>query len=502
VGHLAAVAVAAAIAARVELDIAVPTLRGAACVPGLGSAAGLGEGWARVSGGPNGVRFEGAGGAVVELGGPGWQPRRAVPLGAGHTVAIEDQDPYRNCYDYRPLPHLGEAQARHFGKLLQDAWLLIERDHPRHAVAIRHGVRSIVPLTTPESGIMISAASRNACGSIAMSLPDDAADLALLLIHEHMHAKLGGLLDLVDLHEPSARPAYYAPWRLDPRPVGALLQGVYAHAGVTDYWRRRRASSDADTARAEAQFAYWGEMNRLATKELIGSGELTADGRYFVTLLGNTLDGWAAEPVDEDTAFHTHLFVLGQTVRWRLLNWRPTDAETERFLSFAGRCDNSSKERSGGGADGCSGGAGPTPDDWADWDALAATGAVIGDAQGRPADAAGILAGLQRWLEGRIAPAEPSGHNTDAAGAMLLRHDPDGALRACLARLDHDGADDDAWVGLAISRAWIARRAGRDDPIVGQLEKRPDACRAFVLKLQSRGFRDSATELVQRLPCR
>ena len=85
---------------------------------------------------------------------------------------------------------------------------------------------------------------------------------------------------------------------------------------------------------------------------------------------------------------------------------------------------------------------------------------------------------------------------------MLLRHDPDGALRACLARLDHDGADDDAWVGLAISRAWIARRAGRDDPIVGQLEKRPDACRAFVLKLQSRGFPDSASELVQRLPCR
>jgi len=39
------------------------------------------------------------------------------------------------------------------------------------------------------------------------------------MVHEFQHSKL------------------WAPWRTDPRPLGGLLQGVYAFLGVADTWR-------------------------------------------------------------------------------------------------------------------------------------------------------------------------------------------------------------------------------------------------------------------------
>ncbi|MER7004358.1 HEXXH motif-containing putative peptide modification protein [Dactylosporangium sp. NPDC000555] len=471
VGHLAAIATAAALAAGVAFDVEVPTRFGVVAVPGLGEAVGLGDGPARAAGDAGGARFEGAHGAVVRIDGPGWRPRRVVALAGGHALAIEDQDPYRDCYGYRPLPYLGEAEADHLAKLLQDAWLLIERDHPAHAAAMRAGLGSVVPVS--HGGMMVSSASRHAYGSIAMSVPDTAADVALLMIHEHLHAKLGGLLDLMDLHSGGGHAVLYAPWRLDPRPAGALLQGVYAHAGVTDYWRCRRRSADGDTARAEAQFVYWGEMNRLAAHSLINSGELTPAGEQFVTVLAGTLDGWAAEEVYEPIAFHARLFVLAQTVRWRLLNWQPDDAEPGLLLDAV---------RAGQRTD-----------------RLGPAGTVPHAAPVRPVDATGILGVLRPWLDGRTDPVEAAAPGPDDAGAMLLRHDPDGADRACVARLDRDGADVDAWLGLAIARAWIGHRERRPDPLAELLERRPDVARAAVLKLQSANSRHAASELVAGL---
>jgi len=31
--------------------------------------------------------------------------------------------------------------------------------------------------------------------------------------------------------------SFYVPWRTDPRPGGGLLQDVYAHLGMTEFWR-------------------------------------------------------------------------------------------------------------------------------------------------------------------------------------------------------------------------------------------------------------------------
>jgi HEXXH motif-containing protein len=62
-------------------------------------------------------------------------------------------------------------------------------------------------------------------------------------VHENQHIKLSVLLDQMPVTHQSITLASgtcrSAPWRLDPRPVIGLLQGIYAYLGVTGFWRRR-----------------------------------------------------------------------------------------------------------------------------------------------------------------------------------------------------------------------------------------------------------------------
>ncbi|WP_426505188.1 HEXXH motif domain-containing protein [Dactylosporangium sp. McL0621] len=467
-GHLNAYAAAAAIAAGLSFGLTVPTVDGAAGIPGLGSATGLGPGPARVVGTASSVLITGAGGTEVALDGPGWRPRRTVVLDGGWHLAIEDLDPYRHCYDWRPLPYLTEARARHLEKLLTDAWRLIRRDHPGHAEGLRHSLRAIVPLATPEGGTLISAASRHTAGAIAASIPDDAADLALLLIHEYMHAKLGALLDLVDLVDrpgPDAAPGFHAPWRLDPRPAPALLQGVYAHAGVTDFWRRRRHDPGADQRRAAAQFAYWRAMNRTAIAALLGSGQLTPAGDRFARALSATLDGWQDEPVASGIAARTRWYMTAQTTRWLLLNAHASTGEIERLTALM---DHGTA-------------AGP----------IAEHGEIrAGTARG-PVDAPGLLGDLRRWLD----PDAPPTAEPHPAGPLLLSGDAAGAEHYCLTSLDADPADDESWIGLAVARTV----AGRADPATRLLRRRPELLRAATLTFFDAGHSAPVTDLLRRL---
>lgn len=48
------------------------------------------------------------------------------------------------------------------------------------------------------------------------------------LVHEFQHIMLGGVLHVAPVHCAVQRQRSYAPWRDDPRPLGGLLQGVYA----------------------------------------------------------------------------------------------------------------------------------------------------------------------------------------------------------------------------------------------------------------------------------
>jgi uncharacterized protein len=160
------------------------------------------------------------------------------------------------------------------------------------------GLSSVTPLTPRPDGTEVSATARQAFGAIGAALPAGAQQLALLLVHEFQHVKLGAVLDMYDLYDETDRRLYYAPWRDDPRPLEGLLQGTYAHIAVTDFWRVRRLLDDGEDAEtAEVEFARWRLQTARAIETLIESDSLTPMGLSFAEGMRETLTPWLKEDV-------------------------------------------------------------------------------------------------------------------------------------------------------------------------------------------------------------
>jgi uncharacterized protein len=149
-----------------------------------------------------------------------------------------------------------------------------------------------MPLSAPAAGREISATARNAFGAVAAAMAADPAALALLLIHEFQHVKLGAMLDLYDLFDPADDRLFDAPWRQDRRPLEGLLQGTYAHVAVTDFWRIRRQAPGPCADAAASRFAHWRVQTAKAIETLDGSGSLTLLGKRFVGAMGSTVSSW------------------------------------------------------------------------------------------------------------------------------------------------------------------------------------------------------------------
>jgi uncharacterized protein len=186
-----------------------------------------------------------------------WQPVRMLHA-PGISVALEDTDPYRDCHRWAAAPRLPDAEFARWQQHFLDAWQLIQREHGPYASALAAGLGTLTPLAAGPEGRDISAAARDAFGAVAVALPADPQTLALLLIHEFQHVKLGAILDLYDLYDPADSRLFPMPWRDDPRPLEGLLQEAYA----------RLARSCADT--------------RTAIDTLADSGSLTPLGKQFV----------------------------------------------------------------------------------------------------------------------------------------------------------------------------------------------------------------------------
>jgi uncharacterized protein len=312
--HLAAIAAAAAIRAGARAEVTVPVSQGHVHLPTLGRL--------RVGEARTGAREPQT--AEISIGGSAfqvrtalgkwdvhlddaepkadWQPVRELRSGR-FAVRLEDTDPYRDCHQWRAAPRLTEDDAARWQQLFEAAWLLIESDYPAYAAGLEAGLSTLMPLVNGPDGRDISSAARQAFGAVGVARPADGETLAQLLIHEFQHVKLGAVMDLFDLYDPTDRRLLYAPWRDDPRPLPALLQGAYAHIGVTDYWRARRQRAEGvDAIAAAEQFARWRALTAEAIETLAGSGALTDFGNRMVARMRATVEPWLDEPVDAAAA--------------------------------------------------------------------------------------------------------------------------------------------------------------------------------------------------------
>ena len=454
---LTAVAAAAATRAGLDFELRIPAPGGRVFLPGVGGVAGLGQARPVARSSSAGIEVIGAD-AKVTQGDEGWRPPHVVVVTGPRPwpLEIEDQDPYRDCFGYQPAEYLSAPAMADLSERMASAWTLIEADHPNHAAVIRASLRSVVPLAAPagvERNVALSASSQLAYGSIAMLVPDDVPTLALLLIHEVQHMTLSGVLDVVDLYHQGGQARHHAPWRLDPRPIGPLLQGTFAHLGVTDFWRahRMRESGHARPM-AEFEFAYWRELTTRAIRALARSGELTPTGERFVQGLAATMDGWWSEPVPEPIAAAAGEVAEADSVLWRFHNQEPAPGSAESLAGAyraRGRCAA-----------------------WAD--------PVIITHQAIPARRRGLAAGIRDSL----VPASPTdqveARTVGSADHAYLTGDLDGAARAYRDRIAVDLNDADAWVGLAMT----LRRKGVE-PAATVLAKRPDLVRALCQRIRT-----------------
>ena len=307
-GYLASIAAAAAIRCGTEAEVDVAVSEGHVYLPTLGRLriGNTENATVNVTGDGTFLVRSGSRCWSVETGGEArdedWEPTRELRVG-DFAVRLEDTDPYRDVHEWPAAARLTDAEAAAWQDQFATAWSLIEAAYPGYAPGLAEGLQAVMPLANDVPGREISATATEAYGAVAAARPATGDKLALLIIHEFQHVKLGGLMDMFDLFDPTDHRLFFAPWRDDPRPVRAMLQGTYAHLSVTDYWRSYRHLATGSAAlEAAERFARWRTLTTEAIDTLAASGALTSLGTRFVEGMQATIGPWLDEPVPPSAA--------------------------------------------------------------------------------------------------------------------------------------------------------------------------------------------------------
>jgi HEXXH motif-containing protein len=311
VGQLHAFAFAAAIRTGVPAHTGVPVWDGAILLPSLGCLrlfAPAGWSHAEVTVGTV-VRIRCAGtvtewdprsGRVV-AGFAEWFPLRwlkSSAVGLDLAVRLDDLAAYRGLDNPTPPAPLPATDVDRWQVLLDEAWTLLVHNHTDRANELSVGMTSLVPEPAAFRFRPRSSSVENAFGCAILSEPHDATQFAVMLIHEYQHSVLNGVQHLVDLVSGDDSVVGYAPWRDDPRPVGALVHGVFAFTSLAEFWRTHRNHvSGSEAELAEFEFALWRRQIGKVLRGLRHHPALTDCGNRFLDGIDTRLARLGSEPV-------------------------------------------------------------------------------------------------------------------------------------------------------------------------------------------------------------
>lgn len=474
-GHLALFASSAAVRAGRHFRISVPLREGTACLPGIGTASpGAAEPWewGVVRRDAAGCRVQSSVATVLVPGqadGDGaesatwrWIPRFTVDLGGpGLAVLLDDADPFLDRYGDSPRVHVTNEDLSVWHRLLTAAWaILAAGDNPLAAI-VTEVVQTLVPIARPGPTRMADATETGSFGAIALSLPPDALTMAEVLVHESHHAILGAYMDIRPLiREVAGGPGLltYAPWRDDPRPAGALLQGIFAHYGMGRFWReqyqtgRQPAGPAAPDLRAAVEFGRMRTMTDRACAALEATeGTLTGEGEDFLTGIRAEVADWLTEPLPPRALDFVADLTTDHQARWRLSHQVPAPEAVQALMDAWRR------------------GASPSP---------ALDEVPVRLQQGPLPNVSANVRSYLLSLRYRNPGSLPSGLTdvtlpVDPVDATLVRGDYAAAAAGYLRRIATSTAtgepDNDAWAGLA-----IARRHTGPDSIAALYAQRPE----------------------------
>ncbi|MEU4893941.1 HEXXH motif domain-containing protein [Streptomyces sp. NPDC044780] len=308
VGYLHAMAASAALLAGIDFRIAVPVRDRGVMLPALGFAripheaevveVVMTDRKAAVLSGPHSVTLP----ADFSAEAPGWYGLRRLRgehRGIVCAPLVDDIDPYRDFLRIRGPERLTDEERADWQERFDSAWRLVAQQPHVDPRGIGACLTSVVPVPYVAWPEPFSASSPEAYGCVLLGGATDALALATALVHEAQHIKLSALMDLVPLIEHGLEEVHYAPWRLDPRPLRGLLQGVYAFLGVTGFWQDRMRRAEAGPARSTAAFEF--ALRRAQTsaglRTLLTHAQLTPTGREFLHRLEERLAEWLVRPV-------------------------------------------------------------------------------------------------------------------------------------------------------------------------------------------------------------
>ncbi|MEV0232018.1 HEXXH motif domain-containing protein [Nonomuraea sp. NPDC050786] len=459
-GHLHALAAAAAVRAGIGARLRCPVTAGRAVLPTLGAAelgGDDGTAWCDVEVEAGQAGISGDGRRVLMPADParragGWRGLRRFHLrseGLELTLCLDDLDPYRGLAEPLPPEPLGEDDERAWGALLGSAWDLVCRAVPGIAAVMPYGLTTIVPRPPAGAFREVNASSADAFRSAAIGRPRDAATLGSILVHEFQHIELGALLHLVRMHDDAGTPRFYAPWRDDPRPLGGMLQGVYAFAGVASYWHGLAERSDGRLRRrAEFEFARWHPAVLGALREIRTDTALTGTGTRFLDGVERRLRQWDGDRIPPETAAPAELARLEHHLVWRVRHVRPDPAAVDSLARSWLK---------------------GVPPETAE-----ITAGLSPDGGGTAAREVGDLLRL-RAMDGEI-PAAPQ------AGHALAAGDHQRAFAAYAAELVDSPSRASAWAGFA-----LAARAARPGGAAELLCSRPELVHALHAAIRATG---------------
>src|SRR5581483_2105026 len=164
------------------------------------------------------------------------------------------------------------------------------------------------------------------------------------LVHEFQHGKLAAAQDLLPLYDPGDASVYYAPWRPDPRPLGGLLQGIYAHLGIAQFWNVQRARDMTDDSlRAHIEFVRWRDDTWRACGGIAAASALTSAGRLFAGKVLAQLELLRAEQAPAEACRVARFRADFQSAAWRLRNLE-VDPQAARRLAAAWLADGAAEQ--------------------------------------------------------------------------------------------------------------------------------------------------------------
>ncbi|MFD9334892.1 radical SAM/SPASM protein FxsB, inactivated metallohydrolase extension form [Streptomyces sp. NPDC060028] len=212
-----------------------------------------------------------------------WLPVRTWSPGPDAApVALEDLDPYRNCFARPPRLRLGTGEAEEWRLRLSGAWTLLHSTVPGFARAAAAGLTTLTPLAGGPRAGGWGEAGRHGPGALGVPYAAGVRETALALLTGRRRARLRALTEVADLYALDGEWQHPSPWRERPVPVSRLLADVHERVAVEAY---RRATASPEPGGAD-------RIHR-ALDRLSEAAELTSTGKRLVAELR-----WELKAVD------------------------------------------------------------------------------------------------------------------------------------------------------------------------------------------------------------